>query len=127
MVATDGGPAPGLPLKGEEKGADGCRRVRYAKREWICSKKKQKGTNPFRICEFRISNLAGGLVFKVLDILIIEERFFNSSDFGKIVQKLVLFGRGWPSPDAKDRLRALSRAMKNIAGGRGAFYDHYRG
>ena len=32
------------------------------------------------------------LVFKVPDILIIEGRFFNSSDFGKIVQKIVLFG-----------------------------------
>jgi hypothetical protein len=83
MVATDGGPAPGLPLKGEEKGADGCRRVRYANREWICSKKTKRNKS--------ISDLAGGLVFKVLDILIIEERFFNSSDFGKIVQKLVLF------------------------------------
>jgi hypothetical protein len=74
--------------------------------------KRNKSISDLRISDFQFGR---GLVFKVLDILIIEERFFNSSDFGKIVQKLVLFGRGWPSPQPLSRRRASG------------FFDHYRG
>jgi hypothetical protein len=64
--------------------------------ELNCSKKNKKEQFDFELRNFgfRIEGRGAevkGSVFKVPGIIIIEGRLFKSSDFGKLMQKIVLF------------------------------------